>query len=400
MKQTREIKSFIFSQYFSDGLLITFGVLLPSLIFYHFEQIGVGITISLGALAVSIADNPGPVIHKRNGMLICNLCIFLAAILTGLINQSPILLGVEILVLCFIFSMFSVYGTRASAIGTAALLIMIISIDQKLTLFGSFQHAIYVLSGGLWYMILSLSVAQIRPYRAAQQALGECIKELAKYVRLKAAFYDVDTDYEKNYKNLIEQQVEVHRQQDSVREILFKSRMVMKDSTPTGRLLILTFVDIIDLFEQSMATFYDYQAIRNTYGKTKVLNEFQVTVNKIADELEDLSFIITSNYAVARMRDMKSDLEKLKTNIDLVEAEYGLHNLILKKILINVRNMSSRTHKIYSYFNPKTLAQQEIRSKSDLTKFVSHQNFGIKFLRNNLNMESGNFRHALRVALV
>ena len=168
MNQTREIKNFIFSQYFSDGLLITFGVLLPSLIFYHFNQIEIGITISLGALAVSIADNSGPVIHKRNGMLICNLFVFLTAILTGLINQSPILLGIEILVLCFFFSMFSVYGTRASSIGTAALLIMIISIDQKLTLIGSFQHAIYVLSGGLWYMILRLSVAQIRPYRAAQ----------------------------------------------------------------------------------------------------------------------------------------------------------------------------------------------------------------------------------------
>ena len=400
MNQTREIKNFIFSQYFSDGLLITFGVLLPSLIFYHFNQIEVGITISLGALAVSIADNPGPVIHKRNGMLICNLFIFLTAILTGLINQSPILLGVEILVLCFFFSMFSVYGTRASSIGTAALLIMIISIDQKLSLTGTFQHAMYILSGGLWYLLLSLSVAQIRPYRAAQQALGECIKELAKYVRLKAAFYDINTDLEKNYKNLIDQQVIIHQQQDSVREILFKSRMVMKDSTPTGRMLILTFVDIIDLFEQSMATFYDYQAIRNTYGKTKVLNEFKISVNKVADELEDLSFIITSNYAVARMTDMQADLEKLKININLVETEHGLNNLLLKKILINVRNMVNRTQKIYSYFNPKTLAQQEIRSKSDLSKFVSHQDFGIKFLRNNLNMESGNFRHAIRVALV
>jgi uncharacterized membrane protein YccC len=176
--------------------------------------------------------------------------------------------------------------------------------------------------------------------------------------------------------------------------------MVMKDSTPTGRLLILTFVDVIDLFEQSMATYYDYQALRNTYGETKVLNEFKVTINKIADELDDLSFVITSNYAVARMNDMRSDLEKLKTKVDHVETEHGLNNLILKKILINVRNMSNRTQKIYSYFNPKTLAQQEIRAKSDLTKFVSHQNFGIKFLRNNLNMESGNFRHALRVALV
>src|SRR5690606_25298882 len=118
MNQTREIKSFIFSQYFSDGLRITFGVLLPSLIFYQMDLLSLGLTISLGALCISIADGPGPVIHKRNGMLFCNLFVFLTALLTGLINTYPILIGIELLVLCFIYSMFSVFGNRASSIGT------------------------------------------------------------------------------------------------------------------------------------------------------------------------------------------------------------------------------------------------------------------------------------------
>ena len=400
MKQSREIVNFIYSQYFSDGLRITFGVLLPSLIFYQLDRIEIGLTVSLGALCVSIVDNPGPVIHKRNGMLFCNLFIFATAILTGLINAYPIFIGVEILLLSFFYSMFSVYGTRTSAIGTASLLIMILSIDDSLSVFGAFEHAIYVLAGGLWYLVLSLSVSQIRPFRPAQQSLGECIREVAQYVRMKAAFYDTATDIETNYKALIDQQVIIHQQQDSVREILFKSRMVMKDSTTTGRMLILTFVDIVDLFEQTMATFYDYHAIRKTYGQAQVLNEFKLTIEKIADELEDLSYIITSNYAVAKMHDLQPYLVRLKDQIERVESEHGLNNLVLKKILINVRALVNRTQKIYSYFNPKLLAQEQIRRKSDLSQFVSHQDFGIKYLRNNLNMDSTIFRHSIRVALV
>ncbi len=400
MKPSREITSFIFSQYFSDGLRITLGVLLPSLIFFQFDQLEIGVTISLGALCVSLSDNPGPVIHKRNGMLFCNLFVFLAAILTGVINRYPILLGAEILALCFLFSMFSVYGTRASAVGTAALLIMILTIDQQLTFSQTVLYASLVLAGGLWYFMLSMAVSQIRPYRQAQQELGECIKEVATYIRLKAEFYLVETDFDENYKKLINQQVVVHTHQDSVREMLFKSRMMMKDSTTTGRLLILIFVDVVDLFEQAMATIYDYKALHKSFGSTGALDNFHRTIIRIADELDDLSFLLTSNLTAAKAHNFKADLEQLKSGIDRVELDFGLNSLLLKKILINVRYMVNRTQKMYSYFNPKTLSAQQINRKNDLGKFVSHQDYDIKLFRNNLNFDSLLFRHSIRVALV
>lgn len=398
-KRSREIQSFIFSHYFSDGVRITLGVLLPSLFFSYLGQLAIGFTMSLGALCVSIADNPGPVIHKRNGMLACTFFIFLTAMLTGLLNQHPVWIGLEIIFLCFFYSMFSVYGNRATNIGTAALLVMILSIDQQRTATGNWEHAFYILGGGVWYFLLSLSVSQIRPYRLAQQALGECIKEVAMYVRLKARFYDVQTDLDDNYKQLITQQVKVHTEQDEVRELLFKSRMIVKDSTQSGRLLILVFVDILDLFEQTMATYYDYEAIRKTYGETKSLDEFKKIIEKIADELDNLSYCIIRNDFTPGHQ-FQPDLEALKSAIDEVEKDHGINNLLLKKILINVRNMADRTQKIYSYFNPKTLALQKIRSESDLPKFVSRQEFDIKLLKENLNFNSTIFRHSFRMALV
>lgn len=400
MRQSREIKSFLYSQYFSDGLRITFGVLLPSLIFSYFDQLAAGITISLGALCVSIADNPGPLNHRRNGMLFCALFIFITALLTGFINDYPIIIGLEIIGLCFFYSMFSVYGNRASAVGTAALLVMIVTIDEHRDLTGILLHAIYILGGGLWYFILSMSVTGIRPYRMAQQALGECIREVAAYVRLKGRFYNPETDPDSNYRQLIRQQVLVHQKQDEVRELLFKSRMMIKESTTAGRRLILIFVDTVDLFEQTMATFYDYQAIRNTYGKTGVLPVFEKTIMKIGGELDNLSYSLIRNDVSAPGYDFNKDLLTLKSSIDRVESEFGITNLVLKKILINVRNMADRTRKIYSYFNPRQVAREKIRSVSDLPKFVSHQDFDFKILKNNLNFKSTIFRHSLRVALV
>jgi uncharacterized membrane protein (TIGR01666 family) len=397
MKQSREIKTFIFSQYFSDGLKITLGVLLPSLIFYQLNLLSIGITISLGAVTASIADNPGPISHKRNGMLLSILFVFLTAILTGLINKYPVFIGIEILLLSFFFSMFSVYGNRASSIGTAALLIMILTIDEDaIKLSGVWGHALYILSGGIWYMILSISIAQIRPYRLTQQALGESISDVAAYVKLKAEFYNTESDFDDNYKNLISQQVLVHEHQDSLRDLLFKTKLMVKESTHIGRLLILVFVDIVDLFEQTMATHYDYQAIRNTFGKTQSLKQFNTIIIKLSEELDNLSYYIISNEKPIKLHDFKPELEKLKASIDKVE-ESGINGLVLKKILINVRNMISRLDQIYSYFNSNYISSQ---NDIDYSKFVSHEDFDFQKLKENLSPKSSIFRHSVRVSLM
>jgi uncharacterized membrane protein (TIGR01666 family) len=397
MKQSREIKTFIFSQYFSDGLRITIGVLLPSLIFYQLNLLSIGLTISLGAFCTSIADNQGPVNHKRNGMLFCTIFVFGTAVLTGLINNYPILIGLELLLLSFFFSMFSVYGNRASSIGTAALLIMILTIDKDvIKANGVWIHSLYILSGGIWYMLLSISLSQIRPFRLTQQALGECIRDVSAYVNLKAEFYNTASDFDENYKKLIAQQVLVHERQDSLRELLFKTRLMIKESTHLGRLLILVFVDIVDLFEQTMATHYDYQAIRNRFGKTDTLKEFNKIIIKLGDELENLSYYIISNEKPIKLHDFKPELEKLKSSIDKVE-EQGINGFVLKKILINVRNMINRVEKIYSYFNQKQLSGQ---NDIDYSKFVSHEDFELQKLKENLSTKSSIFRHSVRVSLM
>jgi len=397
MKQSREIKTFFFSQYFSDGLKITFGVLLPSLIFYQLNLLSIGLTISLGAVCTSIADNQGPINHKRNGMLFCTIFVFSTAILTGLINKYPVLIGIEILLLSFFFSMFSVYGNRASSIGTAALLIMILTIDEDvIKATGVWVHSLYILTGGIWYMLLSISLSQIRPYRLTQQALGECVRDVSVFVKLKAEFYNTESDFDENYKKIISQQVLVHEHQDSLRDLLFKTRLMIKESTHEGRLLILVFVDIVDLFEQTMATHYDYQAIRNTFGKTDALREFNKIIIKLGEELENLSYYIISNEKPIRLHDFKPELEKLKSSIDNVE-ELGLNGLVLKKILINVRNMINRVEKIYSYYNQKHLSGQ---NDIDYSKFVTHEDFEFQKLKENLSSKSSIFRHSVRVSLM
>src|SRR5690606_23607754 len=107
---------------------------------------------------------------------------------TGLLHNSIYLQGIEIVVICFFFSMFTVYGNRAASLGTASLLVMIMLIDREFEKGELINFCLLLLSGGLWYTALSLSFFQIRPYRQAQQALGECVLAVSEFLHIKADF--------------------------------------------------------------------------------------------------------------------------------------------------------------------------------------------------------------------
>src|ERR1700748_291944 len=159
---SNEIKSFFFSQYFSDGLRISAGVLLPALVLLQFNNFNLGIALSLGALCIAVIDNPGPVVHKRNAMGIGNICIFIVAAVTGFARQNVFTLGLEITVFSFLFSMFTVYGNRAATVGTCSLLIMIFMMDKAQPPGNVLWYSATILVGGLWYMAFSLIFFGIR----------------------------------------------------------------------------------------------------------------------------------------------------------------------------------------------------------------------------------------------
>ncbi|MEO6850211.1 MAG: FUSC family membrane protein [Mucilaginibacter sp.] len=399
---SREVKSFFYSQYFSDGLRITLGILLPSLILTRFHQFDTGLALSLGALCISVVDIPGPLLHKRNAMAVCIVCVFLVALTTGFARMNPITLGIEITLFSFLFSMLTVYGTRTAVIGTAALLMMIFMIEKALQPGEVLTYALTVTAGGIWYMLFSLVFFIIRPYRATQQALGESILDVVKCLRIKADFYLPDTDIDDNYLKLVSQQIKVSQHQDGVRELLFKSRVMVKESTNASRVLLLTFIDLVDLYEQIMATHYDYTQVKEKFGKTGILTEVARILDHLSDELENIGFAVLSNRRYNHSHDFNAELENLKRKIDELTAnEPAISTLVLKKILVNLRDLNQNIHNIFDYYNSRSSkALIENPNEVEYSKFVSHQDYSPRIFWDNLSFSSASFKHALRVSLV
>jgi len=403
MKLTiREIKSFFYSQYFSDGIRTSIGILLPALVFDYLNQFELGVTLSLGALCVSVVDIPGPVMHKRNAMAICNICIFVVAVVTGFARMNVITLGIEIAIFSFLFSMLIVYGTRAAAVGMGSLLMMVFMIEKGLPANQILTYSLQVTLGGIWYLTFSVLFFTIRPYRAAQQALGESILDVVKFLRIKADFYLPDTDIDENYRKLVSHQIQVSQHQDAVRELLFKSRIVVKDSTNASRVLVLTFIDLIDLYEQILATHYDYKQVREKFGNTGILEAIARVLDQMAHELENIGYAVLSNRRYNHSHDFDAELEQLKKKIDEIAAkDTSTSNLVLKKILINLRDLNKNIHNIFVYYNSRS-SKTLIDTPEDVeySKFVTHQDYAPRIFFDNFSFSSGSFKHALRVSLV
>jgi len=395
---TQHIKSHLFGQYLAYGIKVTVGIILPSIIFAWADDLQSGLIVSLGAFYVSIADHPGPVAHRRNGMLVTNLFILIVGLLSNISNQIPWFLAVEIPVFCFIFGMLMIYGARASAAGMAALLMMVSSIYLVDSSIHFIANAFLSLAGGAWYMVLSLSLNQIRPYRQAQQDLGESILEVSDYLKLKAGFFeDIITD-DNLYQKLIIKQIKINNHQDDVRQNVFRTRRKVNETMKSGRIIIMIFSDTVALFEQAMSIQHEFKEIRKKYAQYQVLSMYSDIIKKISVEMDDLGYALINNEKPRHLQNLEKDLEKIKSRLDEVEAQ-GESVLALKKTLINVRNITRHLEHMYNYFQAEQLTFLSKTEEVDLTKFISHQSFDWRLFKNNISLRSTAFRHSIRLAI-
>ena len=404
MDYIKEYKSFINSHYLSDGIRITAGVVLPAVIFSHFNLLATGVVVSLGAMAISITDTPGPVHHRKNGMIACIITNTLMAAITGFAAPHPFILGTLIVVACFIFSMMAVFGTRANSIGVSALLIMVLNIDRQHQGWDVMINAAYILAGGIWYMLLSLTLYSFRPYKLAQQALGDCIIETADYLRLRASFYKKEVDYEATYQRMLQQQIVVHEKQNLVRELLFKSRNIIKESTVTGRILLMIFTDIVDLFERIMSTYNDYKTMQETFSEDDILEKYRQLILKLSNELQEIGIAVQSGQASEETGALATEISETKTWFeDFRDNNRTTENLdvfiSMRHILNSIEDIAGRIHTLHLYTTYDKTITSNIAKPADYDQFITHQPINLELLLDNLSFESNNFRHAIRVSI-
>ncbi|MCU0403822.1 MAG: FUSC family protein [Chitinophagaceae bacterium] len=394
------ITSFLSTHYFYEGVRITIGIMVPVLLAAHYNDIGFGLVMALGALCVSIADNAGPIHHRVNGMLATIGFVFIASLATGFALPHSSLLFILLGLFSFTFSIIGIFGNRAASIGTSVLIAISLQLTEPEK--GVWINALLTAAGGAWYFMLSMVLYRIRPYKLAQQVLADCAGQTAKFLALKSEFYRKNPDFDKLYESLLKGQVEVHNKQEAVREILFKTRSIVKESTHTGRVLVLAFLEVVDIFEIIMTSEQDYKELHAQISDKQLLEFIGVLASDMANQIQKTSIAIQEGKTAETdpsLTDKVKTLEGIfeasrqnnlnETNSDAYQA---INQVIsgLKELLHRINNLVVFT----SY--DKTL---KISRPVDYRRFVvpSYINPGLLF--SNLNWESNIFRYSIRMML-
>ena len=404
MNYVTEFKKFITGQYLTKGLRITVGAILPAWILYKFNLLSVGIALPLGALMVSLTDSPGPIHHRRNGMLASNILNFIVAIIIGYTRNYPWLLAAELTVLSFFLSFIGIYGNRTNAIGLIAIIVIVLNIDVHYAQERVISDALFMLGGGIWYMLLSLLLYSLKPYRLIQQALGECIMLTASYLKTKSKLYKSHVVYDEVYKELLPLQISIHHQQEQLRELLFKARGFTRESTTRGRILLMMFIDSVDLFEQVMTSQQNYKSLHEYFKEGNILEQFRQLILEAANELDKIGLVIQSGFP-------SRDTDSLNTLIKETEDAFVAYRnsvlepdnlegfISLRHILNSVKDIADRIKRLHKYTAYSSEADKEIKHEIDAEHFVSRQEFDPKLLAENFSLKSNIFRHSLRVSL-
>jgi uncharacterized membrane protein YccC len=175
----------------------------------------------------------------------------------------------------------------------------------------------------------------------------------------------------------------------------------VRESTDTGRGLVMTFVDLVDLYEQITAIHYDYTTIREKFGPTGVLDRISGVIDLLAQELDNMGLAIQGNLRPTSQVHLTQQLEELKTYLDEVaRQEPGESTLVLKKIYINLRVIAQRLADILSYAHAKDAQKISKERGLEFGLFVTRQKLDPGIFLNNLTLNSSIFRFSVRVALV
>ncbi len=404
MTYTKKYVNFINGRYASEGVRITVGILLPSFVMLYFDMLPVGIVLSVGALCVSVADAPGAVKHRVAGMFACSLLVTAITIMVYYASGNAALLGALLVVCGFVLSMLTVYGNRSSAVGIAAMIIMVLSLQTPLHGKQIWLNAAFTLAGGTWYMLYSLVLYRLRPYKFIQQVLADYIADIAVYLRVRGAYYAYEPDYDKVNEQLLQQQVNVEAQQNMLSELLFNTRAIVKETTHTGRVLVKIYLEVAELYTSIMTTYQHYADMHKEFDKTGILETFHGSIGMLAKELDEVSLGIRTGLPSVPGDEVKKQVAQARARFEELRLFYmnegNVENFVgLGRIMKNLEDLSAKISMLHNHTSYDVQYKKINIQSAKETHLVPTEDLRPSLFLDNLNFKSNIFRHALRMSL-
>ncbi|MEK6477437.1 FUSC family membrane protein [Catalinimonas sp. 4WD22] len=398
----KAVQGFVKSIDFFKSVTLLFAILVPLGVFNILDEIGLAVSVVMGVFMCSPSDVPGSMRHMALGILVSSI---IATLTTLIIHLSFGWTWTVLPVLGFMVfanSMIAVYGFRASLVSFSGLLAIILAYARPTSGTALLIHAGLILSGGMWYLGVTLLAHALVHRRHNQLILAECMSLTAKYLKTRGKLLEASAQNTELQDELFVLQTDINEKHEKLRELFVEDR-VRSGASYSANKYILILIELIDILELAISNPANYQIINKHFqGQQRTLKPFVEIINVISQRLDVIAGIISGS----KRKFTESDMDELYERAEEMITTYLKENpasqategaVILRNLLDYEQKQQQKVESIERVLQDLVDQEQLMRRSKDVEKFITHQDYDLSVIRQNLNARSTIFRHAIRL---
>jgi uncharacterized membrane protein YccC len=289
---SRSLALAVFRVHIENGLSVALGVGLTGMAVGAVFGFQPAIAAAMGAVAVSISDQPDPLRQKP---WVLGFALALGIFFTALASFAEFHPADFIAATAFtgLFTgLISAYGKRALSLSMTAVLAFVFAMGQHFDTPGDAAvHLTYTVIGVVLYTAYAASFAFLFDDRVRRLLLAEAMRGFADYLRAKAALYNPDMAGTAAFHALIEAHAVLVDRLQTARDALFARK--------TRRLQLKridTLIALLDAFETMLASDADFELLRRS-ARRDLKWRINALVLHIADEVDGLTLVLRKRRA-------------------------------------------------------------------------------------------------------
>nr|WP_242533171.1 FUSC family membrane protein [Niveibacterium umoris] len=350
-------------------------------------------------MVVSITDTPSPEGHKLRQLLPALVGSTAISLIVGASHGNTALLAGEITLVGFVAGLLSAWGRLLLALGFSLVLATVFAMAFPLPPGVSvFAHGLAFAVGGLAYIIWATALARLLAVRTRVQVLADALASFARYLRLKAAFYDPSAALDTIYERLITEHALLAEKLQAARDFCFHR---IRPGARAHQAQVL--YALLDAYEHALASQTDRELLRARFGETAPMRAMGRCVADHAADIETVADALLREREIPALPDRQTSCAETHAAVLALTAD-PLANPADARAAALLRGLAAKLfHSLQRARNVIDVARHAVTTatlpqEDALRAFTSQRKVRLAALRPHFDLASPVLRYALRLA--
>ncbi|SIN90013.1 YccS family putative transporter [Salinivibrio sp. ES.052] len=355
----------------------------------------------LGVIASALAEVDDHFWGRVRALGVTLICFTVAAFSVELLYDTPWLFAVGLTLSSFGFIMLGAIGERYGTIAFASLLLAVYTMLGMEQGSDMWLQPMMLLSGALWYGLLSLVWLLIWPHRPVQHRLAAVFRQTATYMETKSSLFHPVAE-------LVPQptRIAAANQNAQVVAALNQAKASLLARARRGRLtqrhqtLLQTYFIAQDIHERVSSSHYRYQDLAAHFFHSDILFRFEALLNAQAKACREVAQALSLGARYHHPQGAQQALMAIKQSMQYLSAQatqVPSRMALLQQLDFLYKNLETVEQQLASLSN---LAANDGTQESELADPDARSLGEMAYrIRRQLTLKSLRFRHAVRLSL-